>query len=425
MRTSNTYCGNEAGLVQKFIGSAYDVVKNVYDNLDAIKEIDAHIVDVINLYKEIDKIRDVYDKLPELTDLQQNLPQLVDLHTNLSKFIELHANLTKLLSVANSIQDVRDVAANMQELLIVSKDITAVKNTSMHINAVLTVANGMQNIIAILPDMPSVNSVGANISSVVNIDTYLAQLLVIENNIDELLEFGTPLLKIVNTSFSALRRSYLDAGLYLVNGSFEDGATVYRYTDVVLFRRTGDAYRWSGTIPSGGLVIPKDSTPDTAGGVGYNAWVNVRDSVKVITPESIGAERKIPDYYVDRVLIGDGSTGSVVFMRWGNMTTFRLETSAALARITSGPLVPIPAKYAPAAHAINSEYVAVNKSDKSIGFVTASYAFLNVSGIVGEVASGGCWICDNLVEAKVYKLVINSKKFRVGGKRLRLTAQIV
>jgi hypothetical protein len=35
-RPTNSCCGNEAGLVQKFIGTAYDVVKGVYDNLDEV-----------------------------------------------------------------------------------------------------------------------------------------------------------------------------------------------------------------------------------------------------------------------------------------------------------------------------------------------------------------------------------------------------
>lgn len=37
IQTNNTCCGNEAGLVQKFIGTAYDVVKTVYDNLGEIQ----------------------------------------------------------------------------------------------------------------------------------------------------------------------------------------------------------------------------------------------------------------------------------------------------------------------------------------------------------------------------------------------------
>lgn len=46
IRTSNSCCGNEAGLVEKFIGTAYDVVKTVYDNLGELQ----FIYDFLNKY---------------------------------------------------------------------------------------------------------------------------------------------------------------------------------------------------------------------------------------------------------------------------------------------------------------------------------------------------------------------------------------
>ena len=46
IRTTNSCCGNEAGLVEKFIGTAYDVVKTVYDNLGELQ----FIYDFLNKY---------------------------------------------------------------------------------------------------------------------------------------------------------------------------------------------------------------------------------------------------------------------------------------------------------------------------------------------------------------------------------------
>lgn len=46
IRTSNSCCGNNAGLVEKFIGTAYDVVKTVYDNLGEIE----YIYNFLNTY---------------------------------------------------------------------------------------------------------------------------------------------------------------------------------------------------------------------------------------------------------------------------------------------------------------------------------------------------------------------------------------
>lgn len=70
----------------------------------------------------------------------------------------------------------------------------------------------------------------------------------------------------------ALRRTYAEAGLVLVDGSFEDGAKVVTKLDVVLECKTGKGYNWQGNIPTGGKVIPSGSTPTSTGGIGADKW---------------------------------------------------------------------------------------------------------------------------------------------------------
>ena len=49
--------------------------------------------------------------------------------------------------------------------------------------------------------------------------------------------------------FESLRRSYADAGLTLVDGSFETGGTLSSDTDVLLHNVTAKAYAWTGVFP--------------------------------------------------------------------------------------------------------------------------------------------------------------------------------
>lgn len=74
------------------------------------------------------------------------------------------------------------------------------------------------------------------------------------------------------------KRSLAEAGLTLVNGSFEDGATVNDKTDAVWYVAGGRAYIWNGSIPLGGKVVAPGSTPETSGGIGSNAWESVSGS---------------------------------------------------------------------------------------------------------------------------------------------------
>ena len=74
--------------------------------------------------------------------------------------------------------------------------------------------------------------------------------------------------------FAALRRTYADAGLTLVDGSFETGGTLSSATDVLLLNAAAKAYAWTGTFPK---VVAAGATPATSGGIGAGAWVDRTD----------------------------------------------------------------------------------------------------------------------------------------------------
>ena len=71
------------------------------------------------------------------------------------------------------------------------------------------------------------------------------------------------------------RRSLAEAGLTLVDGSFEEGATLNNNTDAVWYIAGGQCYTWDGAFPK---AVPADSTPTSTGGIGPSAWVNVGDA---------------------------------------------------------------------------------------------------------------------------------------------------
>lgn len=59
--------------------------------------------------------------------------------------------------------------------------------------------------------------------------------------------------------------------------SFTTGATVN--LNELLYNQNDDSYyKWTGSFPPQGKVVPPDSTPDSAGGEGPGKWLNVGDS---------------------------------------------------------------------------------------------------------------------------------------------------
>lgn len=65
---------------------------------------------------------------------------------------------------------------------------------------------------------------------------------------------------------------------YITMDSFEDGATLTLPNEVLRLEATGEYYRWDGTFPLGGKVVPPGSTPVSTGGVGVGAWLSVGDA---------------------------------------------------------------------------------------------------------------------------------------------------
>lgn len=80
--------------------------------------------------------------------------------------------------------------------------------------------------------------------------------------------------EVLPTTREALRRSCAEAGLTLVAGSFEEGATVTLKTEVVWQQATGKVFAW---FQDGVKTVGAGSTPETTGGVAVGAWVDRTD----------------------------------------------------------------------------------------------------------------------------------------------------
>ena len=72
-----------------------------------------------------------------------------------------------------------------------------------------------------------------------------------------------------------LRRTYLEAGYNLVDGSFEAGGTVTTPSDVLLYEANSKAYSWDGALPK---AVALGSTPIGTGGIAQGAWLSVGDA---------------------------------------------------------------------------------------------------------------------------------------------------
>ncbi|HHA2141317.1 TPA: hypothetical protein ACOEGY_003491 [Enterobacter bugandensis] len=60
--------------------------------------------------------------------------------------------------------------------------------------------------------------------------------------------------------------------------SFTTGATV-NLNEALLNTANNTYYKWTGTFPDGGKIVPPSSTPESTGGIGPGKWLSVGDTV--------------------------------------------------------------------------------------------------------------------------------------------------
>lgn len=68
-------------------------------------------------------------------------------------------------------------------------------------------------------------------------------------------------------------------GIITLSGvSFTTGATV-NLNEALLNTANNTYYKWTGSFPAGGKVVPSSSTPESTGGIGPGKWLSVGDTV--------------------------------------------------------------------------------------------------------------------------------------------------
>lgn len=107
------------------------------------------------------------------------------------------------------------------------------------------------------------------------------------------------------------RRTLSELGLNLVEGSFEDGATVATATDVVWHINGAQCYTWGGSLPK---TVDKNSTPQTTGGISGEAWKKYDETSQVTTPGYYGGTC-FPTENNLSLAVGDIIPSGVMFVR--------------------------------------------------------------------------------------------------------------
>ena len=128
------------------------------------------------------------------------------------------------------------------------------------------------------------------------------------------------------------KRLAAEAGLNLVDGSFEEGAYLTGLNDVVWWQAGAAIYGWhldeAKTIPAG-------STPATSGGIGAGAWVDRSD---VVLRNELSSDNGSTLIGWVRGIIGSIRTTVWAWLGWQPVSPFEFMTPAQIADVQAGTL---------------------------------------------------------------------------------------
>lgn len=148
-------------------------------------------------------------------------------------------------------------------------------------------------------------------------------------------------------------------------GTFSQGYTLENVSQVLLNSATGSFCAWRGNYPK---VVPADSTPESTGGFGRNAWVDVNDltlrtdlfspdggEIVKVKPRELSAPRILSDYFSDFVNLlnidgfrGDGRDESDIVAYGAQLAVGKnvplIIPHDRLVGINSGTLIPVGTK---------------------------------------------------------------------------------
>lgn len=110
-------------------------------------------------------------------------------------------------------------------------------------------------------------------------------------------------------SREALKRSYAEAGLNLVDGSFEEGAYLNFSTDVLLQESTGLVFQWTGEYPK---MVVKNTVPS-------NEWVQTSKSLRGTFVSSDG--KGLNNFFAGGAWTGSDAESGAVFNSTGAIYT--------------------------------------------------------------------------------------------------------
>lgn len=117
--------GVYAHTVDKVIGSAYDTVRYLAENLEYVKHVSAHLAEIYKVAQSTENIDIIVQNLDMLNEIHAHLNQLDAIYVNLTSLMNIHTNMASLLNIDANMPELLDLQANIDVLLDIEANVVS------------------------------------------------------------------------------------------------------------------------------------------------------------------------------------------------------------------------------------------------------------------------------------------------------------
>lgn len=133
---------NTTEIVDRLIGTAYDVVKLVSDNIDYVKHVSLNLPHVVLVEPYLNDIRKVAQSITYVVDIGVNLQKLIEIHGALEVLKEIYARLGLLKDIGEALPQIKAVGDNITSVNTAAANITSINTVAANIQVIVEAYEG-------------------------------------------------------------------------------------------------------------------------------------------------------------------------------------------------------------------------------------------------------------------------------------------
>jgi hypothetical protein len=184
--------------IERDIGSQYDNVKLVADNITKVERVAASAENLDAVHENIDNINAVSTGVPALTRYLPSADYLDRLYLSITNLDRLHVSVDNVDTVSNSIDNVDNVSSNIATIEIANSNIAPITVVANSIDSVNTVAADIAKVVTVANDLTEAISEVETVAD--DLNATVSEIEVVANNILSVTSVGVNIDAVVNTS---------------------------------------------------------------------------------------------------------------------------------------------------------------------------------------------------------------------------------